>query len=54
MAEKKPDVGYREITDSAPKEWLGEIEVAFMGHEALPILQKPFFNEAGIFVSKYP
>ena len=45
MREKKPDVGYIEIQDNAPEEWLGEIEVAFLSYEKLPLLGKPFFNE---------
>ena len=45
MREKKPEVGYIEIMDDAPEEWLGEIEVAFLSYEKLPLLQKPFFNE---------
>ena len=45
MREKKPEVGYIEIQDEAPEEWLGEIEVAFLSYEKLPLLGKPFFNE---------
>ena len=45
MREKKPEVGYIEIQDNAPEEWLGEIEVAFLSYEKLPLLGKPFFNE---------
>ena len=52
MAEKRPEVGYREITNDAPGEWQGEVEVAFMGYERLPLLRKPFFNEVCQFGSR--
>ena len=31
--------------NSAPPEWLGEIEPTFLSYEAVPLLNFPFFNE---------
>ena len=48
LMQKKPEEGYEEevgVDDAAPACWLGEIEVAHMKHEAVPIFNVPFFSE---------
>lgn len=52
LKEKKPEEGYDQevgANDAAPASWLGEIEVAHMKHEAVPIFNVPFFSEVVFF-----
>ena len=45
---KHPELGYDGevgVDDAAPACWLGEIEVAHMKHESVPIFNVPFFSE---------
>ena len=49
LTAKHPEQGYDEevgVDDAAPTCWLGEVQVAHMRHEAVPIFNVPFFSEA--------
>ncbi|KAK9789919.1 hypothetical protein WJX73_002824 [Symbiochloris irregularis] len=49
--QKAPQTSPVELTDSAPEQWLGEIDLAYLGYERNPFTGKPFFHEV-IFLHK--
>lgn len=54
LPDKEPEKGYDAevgVNNQAPDSWLGEIEVTHLSYEAVPLLNKPFFNEV-IFLHK--
>lgn len=51
FSEKVPQVSPVELHDSAPAEWQGDVDLAYLGYERNPFTGKPFFHEV-IFVHK--
>ena len=51
FASKVPQLNPIELRDTAPAEWLGEMDLCYMSHERLPIIGKPFFHEVRVRVS---
>lgn len=42
------------MNNQAPDSWLGEIEVTHLSYEAVPLLNRPFFNEVRWRLSTCP